>query len=803
MTSVDALASTFQKVLQISESGHVEQLMQALPDLIPHDDDTRAFLAEREDIISFLQRLLDTAATNSNTADVPKYKKLGAVVAQLIAEAAKVEDTRDPIADAGTIPTLIQLLKIGNAPMGKGVQGDTLDDDLVVQSLRALANLCYDHDGNRERVLEVQDGIPEIVACLNSPSKRVMITTCGALTNITMDNEPVQIEALNAHVLSPLLKALQGNIDEPFEQGVKGAVSTAVIRVMSNLLETETGIQELLAADGLSLLLRLLKYKHDKVLHHTSAGTRYESAVEVLDALTTVLESIGENDTIQRAIVSQDLLDILLDFVDRRPEGVAVAKTGEDLATYTEIRKTVSRIVTLVTMNDANMVDLPKKREIIDRFKQWMTNGFAPLDTAEEDEIRMSGALCIGNLARSDETCVSLVQEHDVARALLNLLALEVSRVKQSGTELKSTVKVLHAVMGSLKNLSLAAANRPIMGAMGVIPKVADLLEIPNIKPVQYGATGVLKNLCSGDNEANVYRIISGQEPPGGINLSQCSVPSAGPKTPLGKVITLVWTATGDNDTGIRNEGGRLLVNLIRACHRGRAPHLLKTIVDANAIPPLIQIITGALLTRSRTSSDEGTDVPEDEHHVHFDAMPLEGQVFPMVQNEGIVALILVADAYPEAIPRITRYSASLIPTLIDILRSGIQGIETAKDAQEYEYADEAKANVCVLLQSLISRDDDFAKRLQQTALKEILTSLHKSSKAHPSVPHPAPPTLPAHPRSPPMDIGRTGTKSARNLASQGPTRSELLASFGSGRQVAVDEGLGLREAVGNLLLGL
>ncbi|TPX71475.1 hypothetical protein SpCBS45565_g01105 [Spizellomyces sp. 'palustris'] len=797
MTSADALASTFNRVLQISESGHVEQLMQALPDLIPQDDDTRAFLAEREDIISFLKRLLDTAATNCNTPEMPKYKHLGAVVAQLIAEAAKVEDTRDPIADAGTIPTLIQLLKIGNATMRKGVQEDTLDDDLVIQSLRALANLCYDHDGNRERVLEVEDGIPEIVACLNSPNKRVMITTCGALTNITMDNEPVQIEALNAHVLSPLLKALQANIDEPFEQGAKGAVSTAVIRVM------KTGIQELLAADGLSPLLRLLKYKHEKVLHRTSAGTRYESAVDVLDALTTVLESIGENDTIQRTIVSQDLLDILLDFVDRRPEGVAVAKAGEDLATYTEIRKTVSRIVTLVTMNDANMVDLPKKREIIDRFKQWMTNGFAPLDAAEEDEIRMSGALCIGNLARSDETCVALVQEHDVARALLNLLALEVSRVKQSGTELKSTVKVLHAVMGSLKNLSLAAANRPIMGAMGVIPKVADLLEIPNIKPVQYGATGVLKNLCSGDNEANVYRIISGQEPPAGTNLSQCSVPSAGRKTPMGKVITLVWTATGDNDTGIRNEGGRLLVNLIRACHRGRAPHLLKTIVDANAIPPLIQIITGALLTRSRTSSDEGTDVPEDEHHVHFDAMPLEGQVFPMVQNEGIVALILVADAYPEAIPRITRYSTSLIPTLIDILRSGIQGIETAKDAQEYEYADEAKANVCVLLQSLISRDDDFANRLKQTPLKEILTTLHKSTKAHPSIPHPAPPTLPAHPRSPPMDIGRTGTKSARNLASQGPTRSELLASFGSGRQVAVDEGLGLREAVGNLLLGL
>lgn len=49
-----------------------------------------------------------------------------------------------------------------------------------------------------------------------------------------------------------------------------------------------------------------------------------------------------------------------------------------------------------------------------------------------------------------------LVAEHHVAEALLDLLQLEVERIKQPGVDLKGIVKVLHAVAGALKNLSLA-----------------------------------------------------------------------------------------------------------------------------------------------------------------------------------------------------------------------------------------------------------------------------------------------------------------------------------------------------------
>lgn len=54
--------------------------------------------------------------------------------------------------------------------------------------------------------------------------------------------------------------------------------------------------------------------------------------------------------------------------------------------------------------------------------------------------------------------------------------------------------------------------------------------------------------------------------------------------------------------------------------------------------------MTGALLTKNRNVAADGGIQEDDDHHVHFDATPMEGQVFPLVQNEGIVALILICN---------------------------------------------------------------------------------------------------------------------------------------------------------------
>ncbi|KAJ3286654.1 Rap1 GTPase-GDP dissociation stimulator 1 [Borealophlyctis nickersoniae] len=847
---MDALIAQFNDCLRVSTTTDISAVTAAVEKLIPADENARIELSEHEPFFSSLKGLLDTiAAVDDKDPSSATYKQQGVVIAKLIAETAKAEEARTPIAQADVIPSLVQVYRLGARHLVNGTStaaSDCVEDDLKVQTYRALANLCFDNESNRDIVLETPDAIKHLVAGLKSENRTVLTTACGALLNISMDNEPVQVEALNAGALPRVMHLIQLSTDQATAEAYAD-VGVAAIRLLSNIVESgrdvvpfndpvmalthslfkypEKGVEDLVSSGGLKQLLGLLQHRHTILLSKDLAQEQYESALEILEALTIVLETIAENDNVQRSIVSSDLLDILLDFVDHRPTFQPSPDTlEEDQSTYHDIRKTVSRIVTLVTMNDANMADMPQKPEIINRFKKWMTSGLTTGNEAEEDEIRMSGALCIGNLARSDETCTALVHRHGVAQDLLDLLKLEIGRVRASGVreETKSTVKVLHAVIGALKNLSLAAPDRAILGSLGTVGPVAELLEIEGVKPVQYGCVGILKNLCAGFNEANAYRVITGQEPPSDhVDLAKMEAPASLAGTPLGKLISLIWTSTGDNDTGIRNEGGRVIVNISRTCHRAKALHFTKAIVEANAIAPLIQIITGALLTKGRpgaspaTADSSADNVEEgDDHHVHFDSVPLDGQVFPVVQNEGIVALILVTNGYPAAIPRVARYHTFLVPALIKILKSGIAeddngtaGPRFATPGETQEYKDETKVNVCLLLEALCKGDDEFRTRVSSD-VEPIVNRLNAAVSASSPATSPASHVQAHHeqivaPTSPPLPISRTSTKSAKNLTESGPSRKELQLSMGRGAQVSVDKGVGLREAVGRLMLVL
>jgi len=132
------------------------------------------------------------------------------------------------------------------------------------------------------------------------------------------------------------------------------------------------------------------------------------------------------------------------------------------------------------------------------------------------------------------------VQKYNIHTVLVDLLSAEINRLKNpSGNQgSRGCVKILHAVMGALKNLSLAGnvqflfkemsifdqfhllekknffckcihrfpfffvlvVNRQAIGFSGVLPHISTLLQTDGIKPVQYGCIGILKNLSAGGN---------------------------------------------------------------------------------------------------------------------------------------------------------------------------------------------------------------------------------------------------------------------------------------------------------------
>jgi hypothetical protein len=262
--------------------------------------------------------------------------------------------------------------------------------------------------------------------------------------------------------------------------------------------------------------------------------------------------------------------------------------------------------------------------------------------------------------------------------------------------------------------------------------------------------------------EINLYRLLTGLEPKNERQLSRLPIPESAltisskkPLTPYQKLIRLIYRSSqGDNLAGLRNEGGRCIVNLVRTSHLSGAPAIIRALVlEGNAVAPVVQIVTGVIVAKFKnapsatgedgvTTNNSGSsgihptqphphsssenliecdhDHDHDHHHVHFDAEPLEGsqQVFPIVQNEGLVALLLMANACGEPGVRvITRFAGSLVPMLLRILKSGVafeDGEKIEKSGEEGEekeedgkvvYPDAVKVNVCLLLGVLASTD--------------------------------------------------------------------------------------------------
>lgn len=175
-----------------------------------------------------------------------------------------------------------------------------------------------------------------------------------------------------------------------------------------------------------------------------------------------------------------------------------------------------------------------------------------------------------------DETCVALVDRHDIIPLLINLLALEIKRLgqvsmvlaidsteeerKETKDHVKSIIQVIHAVVGTFKNLSLASQVRNKLGAC--IDIITELLSFEGVKVVQFGAVGILKNLSI--SIENTFKIVTSEFKK---DFQSNVIPL---ETPLYKIVEFLWKCTEDSDASIRSEGGRLFANLIKTCHQAQ-----------------------------------------------------------------------------------------------------------------------------------------------------------------------------------------------------------------------------------------
>jgi hypothetical protein len=310
----------------------------------------------------------------------------------------------------------------------------------IKQGLRAIGNLCFDCDSNRDAVLE-QQGIPVIIQSFQVP---LLDVTLGCILNVTMENELVQQEFITQGLF-------------PYLQAHKSEVA---IQVVSNLLEAVDA-----ELDCLDYLLDVF-------------------TEEMLDPMLLILETISEQEKRQPLLFEKrNGMNLATKVMDCIEAGLEVHQLCNVLCTCTLNDACLSLVdddALLQRLESWILFDLDSAR--VSKAKRSEGSGLNSPDHQRHD-IRMTACLSIGNLARTDANCAKLIPL--LGQSLLRLVQHELD------TE-KPNLKCIHAALGALRNLSLSQGH--ILEEWKTPEIVSRLFDFPDLQSLYTTTISIIKN---------------------------------------------------------------------------------------------------------------------------------------------------------------------------------------------------------------------------------------------------------------------------------------------------------------------
>uniref|UniRef100_A0A8C9SD59 Rap1 GTPase-GDP dissociation stimulator 1 n=2 Tax=Scleropages formosus TaxID=113540 RepID=A0A8C9SD59_SCLFO len=407
----------------------VEGCLDCLLKALAHNNAEASEKVQKMGVLLLLPPLLDPRSSCA-----PK-------VANIIAEVAKNEFMRGPCVEAGLVPPLVQLLHCK-------------DQEVLLQTGRALGNICYDSHEGRSAV--DQAGGAHIVAeHLKSRSQntdaangKLLTVFCGMLMNYSNDNDSLQAQLINMGVVPTLVKLLAIHSQN-------AALTEMCLVAFGNLAELESSKEQFAATNVAEELVRLFRKQEEH---------------EKKEMIFEVLAPLAENDVIKLQLVEAGLVECLLEVVDQTVDG----EREEDVAQL----KTASDLMVLLLLGDESMQKLFEggKGSVFQRVLSWVPS--------HNHQLQLAGALAVANFARNDGNCIHMV-DTGIVQKLLELLERHVE---------EGNVTVQHAALSALRNLAIPVVNKSKMLAMGVADVVLKFLpsEMP---PVQFKLLGTLRML--------------------------------------------------------------------------------------------------------------------------------------------------------------------------------------------------------------------------------------------------------------------------------------------------------------------
>ncbi|KAH9001031.1 hypothetical protein EDB92DRAFT_2078658 [Lactarius akahatsu] len=668
---------------------------------------------------------------NSDTQTALGTTQLPAVLAAIIKDALRC--LRVP--DASHLPALYETLRVG-------------------------ANICVDHDENREHLLEsgfltalvsllgrytdlIPSDKPTDFLPLSVAHLRVVRTAIGVLLNASLGYEPVKavlntseapatilrlavaIYPSGAWARSPQPRIPPGEFEESWQ--LRSGLSSWAWRATGELKDNAP------ATFGPDILPQLVAPIRSFVPPFQTPVPAFDEATplrrtlvsadfEAFEESCSLLEALTLDDEDVRLSLARGLtfpdehggvrcLAEILEFIDRGdyhplwkdlPSDNAQRERSFDFCKAALI-KAVVEIAGEEKNVDVLWDDSDQEHPggaLVAQMVRWIKK-HKDLKENNRDDLLVCATLTLGNLLRHGARSLTLTSPPIS-------LAPDIAALLRPETD----IKVKHGLIGLLKHLAYAAPARAPLSEAGIVERLvdsnifqpsADIAEM-----VQVNAIGVVKHLCSSDAK-NCY----------GLTL-----PAAGrdaQSTGLHQILTLVERS---DTTAVKSEGTRVVVNVIRTLWHEDTPddEQRRAAMSVVGAPP-VTLALAQLVGRSKK--------------------------YPILINEGIVALTLlslsspnvVLDAITTPLPQDAPGGSAPASAAESEIGSPMAAPGRAVDTLAYllkgrgaNVPEEVRANACVLLGQVCREGGVGAERVPEVVklkaeLRPLLDSAAETDK--------------------------------------------------------------------------
>lgn len=291
--------------------------------------------------------------------------------------------------------------------------------------------------------------------------------------------EPAQLLASQSRLSSHLISLLKSPSISNFS-----AIITYFCKILA-LLVAQDGEPAIADPETVQVLLKL------------SAGPPFNDDLEDFMALVSTAASYLANEAFQENLLKDQRMNAFMtafELATSQFDGQA-----EEQGMDKELSQLcVSLLTTLADLTAADTFPqyYPLDSSVPQKLLSWLKGANPSLQSA--------ACLALGNLSRSDETSLALVQTHQAHRPLIDVLSD--ASVKDS--------QHLHSALSFLKNLAIPAQNKPLLGDVLEPTSVPRILAIDTLPQVQFSAISLVRLLLV-NCAPNVRRICeprSGEE---------------------------------------------------------------------------------------------------------------------------------------------------------------------------------------------------------------------------------------------------------------------------------------------------